>query len=147
MVLHLGQLKAAVGSARSKKRVGRGNASGHGSYSTRGLKGQRARSGSRKGLKLKGLKARLQTVPKLRGFHSPYPKAAVVNVASLQALFSDGAEVTPAALVKVGLVDRTAVTVKILGQGALSRKLIVRGCNVSASAKAQIEAAGGTVKV
>jgi len=146
MALHLGQLKPAAGSARSKKRVGRGNASGHGSYSTRGLKGQRARSGSRKGLKLKGLKARLQTVPKLRGFKSPYPKAAVVNIASLQAMFADGAEVTPAALVKAGLINRTAVTAKILGQGALSRKLNIRGCSVSTSAKEQIEAAGGSVK-
>lgn len=144
MTLHLGQLKPAANSSRSKKRVGRGNASGHGTYSTRGLKGQRARSGSRKGLKLKGLKARLQTVPKLRGFHSPYPKADIVNVAAL-ARFADGAEITPAVLAKAGLVDRSAVTVKILGQGLLSRKLKVRGCSVSASAKAQIEKAGGSV--
>lgn len=146
MVLHLGQLHPAAGSRRRKKRVGRGNASGHGTYSTRGLKGQRARSGSRKGLKLKGLKARLQTVPKRRGFKSPYPKASVVNITQLQATFADGAAITPAALAKVGLVDRTAVSVKILGQGTLSRKLTVRGCRVSASAKKLIEAAGGSVQ-
>ncbi|MEK7139549.1 MAG: uL15 family ribosomal protein, partial [Patescibacteria group bacterium] len=93
MAITLSQLKPAAGSKHRAKRVGRGNASGHGTYSTRGMKGQRARSGSRKGLKLKGMKARLLTIPKKRGFNSPYPKHQIINVSDLNRL-ADGAVVT-----------------------------------------------------
>jgi len=145
MAINLSNLKPAAGARRSKKRVGRGNASGHGTYSTRGMKGQRARSGSRKGLKLKGLKARLQKIPKLRGFNSPYAKASVVALKDLEKLFSDGAQVNLAQLKKIGLVERSSPKAKILGTGKLTKKMTVQDCLVSAPAKEAIEKAGGKV--
>jgi len=145
MALTLGNLHPSKGSKRSKKRVGRGNSSGHGTYSTRGMKGQRARSGSRKGLKLKGLKSRLQKIPKLGGFLSPYGKMSIVNLKDLEKAFSDNAEVTPKKLVELGLVMKTSRGVKVLGSGKLAKKLNIKGCLVSASAKEAITKAGGKV--
>ena len=94
MALTLSNLKPAKGSNKRKRRIGRGNASGRGTYSGRGLKGQRSRSGGKGGLKVMGMKARLQKVPKLRGFKSPHPKAEVVNLADLEKYFADGGQVT-----------------------------------------------------
>ena len=67
-----------------KKRVGRGNASGRGTYATRGLKGQRSRSGGKGGLKLRGFKQSLQKVPKLRGFKSPNPANQTVSLGTIE---------------------------------------------------------------
>lgn len=144
MTLTLANLKPAVGATKKKKRVGRGNSSGHGTYSTRGLKGQRARAGV-SGLKLKGFKARLQKIPKLRGFKSAYPKMAVVNILRLDEVFSDGEVVTPKKLEEIGLIEETKYGVKILGQGELKKKLMVKGCCFSRSAKEAVEKAGGKV--
>src|SRR3972149_575319 len=80
MTLSLHQLNPAPASRHRRKRLGRGTASGHGTYSTRGQKGQRARTGGRPGLKRLGFKKILQGIPKNRGFNRPYKKKAVVNL-------------------------------------------------------------------
>ena len=148
MSLSLSNLKAPAGKAnRKRKRIGRGNAAGKGTYAGRGLKGQRSRSGGKGGLKIKALRKRLQSVPKLRGFNSPHKKADTVNVGELDQVFSADTIISPRILLKHGLVSNVRHKVKILGEGTVSKAFIIRKCAVSASAKAKIEKAGGTVEV
>lgn len=144
MSLSLHNIKPARGSARKKKRIGRGNASGHGSYSTRGQKGQRSRSGGRNKLKRLGFKQILAATPKNRGFKSAKPKNQVVNLKDLNDNFSAGAKINPASLLKAGLVGTVQEKIKILGQGELTLKnLEFEGVKLSDSVKAQIEKMGG----
>jgi len=143
MPLTLHTLHPSKGSKKSKKRLGRGLAS-KGSYSGRGVKGQRARSGV-SGLKLRGLRQNMLATPKVRGFKSPAPRLVVVNLSDLNTAFGDGAKVSPKLLLKKGLVQDISTGVKILAKGDLTVKLTVTDCKVSASAKVKIEAAGGTV--
>jgi large subunit ribosomal protein L15 len=144
MSLSLHTIKPARGSVRKKKRIGRGNASGHGSYSTRGLKGQRSRSGGRNKLKRLGFKQILAATPKNRGFKSAKPKNQVVNLKDLNDNFSAGAKINPASLLKAGLVQTVQEKIKILGQGKLTLKnLEFEGVKVSDSVKLQIEKMGG----
>lgn len=145
MPLTLHTIKPFSGSKKKVKRVGRGLGS-TGTYSGRGQKGQRARSGGRKGLKLLGMKRIIMSTPKLRGFKSPYPKMIAVKISSLDKKFADGERVTPKTLLEKGLVGKMKVAVKILGDGELKKKLVIEGCAVSASAKEKIEHAGGTIK-
>lgn len=146
MVLKFHQLKPAAGSKRKSLRRGRGDAAGQGSFSGRGQKGQKARSGGRKGLKLFGLRRLLMSTPKLRGFRSPYPHSAVVNLESLEKNFSAGVEITPTVLRERGLLRNIKNGVKILGKGELTKRLVISGCAVSASAKEKILKAGGSLK-
>lgn len=145
LLLHV--LKPAPRSTSRRKRIGRGNASGHGTYSGKGQKGQRARSGKgRERLRRLGMKKLLQSTPKVRGFRSMYARARVTNVGALERVFVSGSVVTPRALHAVGLIRGDDGAVKILGDGALTKKLTIRGCQVSASAKEKIEKAGGTIQ-
>ncbi|MDO8592580.1 MAG: 50S ribosomal protein L15 [bacterium] len=144
MSLSLHTIKPAKGSIHRRKRIGRGNASGHGSYSTRGQKGQRSRAGGRNKLKRLGFKKILAQTPKMRGFKSDKLKNQAVNLASLNKVFTDGAKINAAALFKAGLIGSTAAPIKILGQGELKLKnLELSGVKLSSSAKAQIEKSGG----
>ena len=146
MSLSLHTIRPARGSARNKKRIGRGNASGHGSYSTRGLKGQRARSGGRNKLKRLGFKQILAATPKNRGFKSDKPKNQVVNLKDLNDNFFDGAKINAASILKAGLTRTVQGEIKILGQGELTLKnLEFEGVKLSAGAKAQIEKMGGKI--
>ncbi len=145
MALSLHTIKPNKGARKKSFAIGRGLAS-KGTYSGRGAKGQRARSGGRAGLQLKGVRKLMLSMPKARGFTSARPKPAVVNVGTLSASFASGSVVTPKALLEKGLVADVAHGVKVLADGELSVKLAVEGCRVSAAAKAKIEAAGGTVK-
>jgi large subunit ribosomal protein L15 len=129
---------------RRHRRVGRGNASGRGTYAGRGQKGQRARSGGRKGLQQRALRQLFQRLPKVGGFRSLKPKAAVVSVAELQRHCRAGELVTPRLLVQKGLVPR-GVPAKVLGPGPVDRPLHLKGCQASASAREAIVAAGGSV--
>ncbi len=138
---HLHTLKPTAGSTSRSVRVGRGNASGHGAFSGRGIKGQRARSGGRKHGRKRGLKQMLLQLPKSRGFLSQHDKAAVVNVGQL-AVFPAGAIVTPAKLLQKRLIP-SAAYVKILALGTLNVALEVHAHAFSATAKAAIEKAGG----
>ena len=140
---------------RPRKRVGRGLGSGKGRYSGRGIKGQKSRSGSHKmrpGFE-GGQNPIYMRLGKQRG---PYSKDAMpmgphrtstapVNVATLEARFDAGGEVTPESLVEKGVLKNTKIDVKILGQGELTKKLSVTAHAVSASAREKIEAAGGTI--
>lgn len=134
-------LKPNPGSTSHAPRVGRGNASGHGAYSGRGIKGQRARSGGRRHGRKRGLKQMLLQLPKTRGFQSPHDKSSVVNVGQL-ASFPAGAVITPSRLLKQGII-RSATYVKVLAMGSLKVGLEVHAHAFSATAKAAIEKAGG----
>jgi len=146
MSLSLSNIKPAKNSAHKRKRIGRGNASGHGSYSTRGQKGQRSRTGGRNKLKRLGFKKILARIPKLRGFRSGQPKNQVVNLRDLNNSFKDGAKINAASLLKAGLIKTTGEPTKILGQGELKIKnLEFSGLKLSLSVKAQVEKLGGKV--
>ncbi len=142
------QLQRPPSQKRRKKRVGRGTGSGKGTYSTRGLKGQTARSGGTRGIaRRSAFKQLLIRTPKLRGFKRASPHVATVNLAALNEHFADGDTVTPKSLASRGLVGRAPGGVKVLGNGTLEKKLTVRVPYVSRSARAAIERAGGTCEV
>lgn len=146
MTLSLSNIKPARNSARSKKRVGRGNASGHGSYSTRGIKGQRSRTGGRNKLKRLGFKKILAQTPKNRGFKSDKPKNQIVNLKDLNQAFTDGAKIDALSLLKAGLIGAAAGSIKILGEGELKLKnLEFSNIKLSDSAKLQVEKLGGKI--
>lgn len=142
--LNLGQLHPAKGSRTRVKRVGRGNASGKGTTAGRGTKGQKARTGGRKGLKRWSLRRLIMSMPKKRGFKSLYPKDVVLNLHALQ-VFPDNTIITLALLRKKNLIDSAKIQVKILGEGA-AKRWTVKGVKVSAQAKEKIEKAGGKVE-
>jgi len=142
-MLGLHNLKSSTGSKKTKKRLGRGNASGKGNQSGRGGKGQRARSGGKSGLILKGIKGYLQKIPKRRGFNSLRIKPAEVNLYVLENVYQTGDVVSPKSLFKKDLISSPQYGIKILGNGKLVKKLTVKAQYFSASAIAAIEAAGG----
>jgi large subunit ribosomal protein L15 len=150
--LNLHSLKPAQ-QRKARKRIGRGLGSGKGRYSGRGIKGQKARSGSHKlpaGFEGGQMPIDMR-LPKLRGNTSadampvgPFRTATVpVNLRDLEARFDNGADVTLDALVEHGLIKNTRTDVKILGQGELRKKLTVTAHAFSASAREKIERAGG----
>ncbi|MFH0857155.1 MAG: 50S ribosomal protein L15 [Candidatus Magasanikbacteria bacterium] len=127
------------------KRVGRGNGSGKGSYSARGMKGQRSRSGGKSGLKIKGFRQSLLKIPKLRGFHSMYDKKQTVTLATLNRICEVGDVVTPFFLEKKGAIARADAGVKIVSKGKIMKNIEVQGCLLSKVALDAIEKAGGKV--
>jgi large subunit ribosomal protein L15 len=144
--LALHDLKPPRGSVTARRRVGRGPGSGLGKTSGKGGKGQTARSGgqTRPGFE-GGQMPLIRRIPK-RGFTNPFKQPAqVVNVRHLTIL-KEGVEVTPDTLFGAGLIRRPDHPVKLLGMGDLQRKLVVKGVSVSASARAKIEQAGGTIE-
>ena len=146
MGMQLHDLKPAAGAHRKARRIGRGTGSGRGKTSGRGQKGQNARSeGFRLGFE-GGQMPLAQRLPKLPGFKNPFKKIyTVVNISKLKR-FPDGSKVDAAALAEAGLV-RVGLDVKVLGTGALDRKLTVVAHAFSSSARQAIEAKGGTVTV
>ena len=129
MSLKLNNLKSSK--TKIRKRVGRGGK--RGTYSGRGLKGQRSRSGGKAGLKRLGLRPLMTQTHKLRGFNSMQTKPAIVNISVLNGYYKDGAVVSPKSLLKMGLIKTTRYGVKILGKGKLSKKVTVKGCSMSKS--------------
>ena len=146
--MRLHDLKPRPGAKHRRKRLGQGESSGHGKTSGRGGKGQTARSGSsiRPGFE-GGQMPLIRRIPK-RGFNNTRfaTQYLAVNVSDLNK-FEDGARVDEAALRAVGLANGRATGVKILGDGELTKKLTVSVSAFSASAKAKIEAKGGTCEV
>jgi len=130
---------------KANKRLGRGNASGHGTYSGKGQKGQRARSGGKGGLKLFGFRRTLLSTPKMKGM-KPRDKSQVVLLSTLEKVFANGDKVTPATLLEKKLIRATWPSIKILvgANDKLTKKLDIADCRVSAAAKGLIEKAGGT---
>lgn len=145
MTLNLSTLQPAKGSRNKYRRVGRGPGSGRGTYSGRGRKGQKARAGGRKKLKLKGLRKVVEHLPKIRGFQSRFSRPAIAHCYDLEQ-FEVGAIVTPERLQEKDIVRDIGSGIKILGDGALTKALTVKGCTVSASAKTKIEAVGGKIE-
>lgn len=141
----LANLKPAAGSTQSRKRIGRGPGSGIGKTSGKGHKGHKARTRGQTNPGFEGGQMPMyRRLPK-RGFTNPFKVTAVpVNLARLTAVSSG--DVTPDALVSAGIIPNSAVVVKILGTGEAARAYTVRGIPVSASARAKIEAAGGSVE-
>lgn len=144
-MIKIHQLKKHPKSTHRKKVVGRGIGSGHGTYATRGNKGQTKRSGhSKMPARFEGGRQPLiRQLPKGRGFKSIHDKATVIKLEKLS-VFKDGDVVNLESLRSAGVIDAGVTRVKLL-QGKLSRKLTVR-VPASATAKTAIEAAGGTVK-
>jgi large subunit ribosomal protein L15 len=138
----------AAGSRPAAKRVGRGNGSGHGTYSGRGSKGQKARAGNQKmrpGFE-GGQLPLIKRLPRKRGFTNIFRvEYATVNVAVLNA-FPAGTEITPESLREAGVLKTLDKPVKILADGAIDHAVTVKAHKFSASAKAKIEAAGGTAE-
>ena len=144
--LSLHDLKPPPGSHRARIRKGRGPGSGIGKTAGRGGKGQTARQGGKVRPGFEGGQMPLiRRIPK-RGFTNPFKQPAqVVNVRHL-VLLAEGVEVTPETLFGAGLVRRPDHPIKLLGTGEVAgRKFVVKGVAVSASAKAKIEQAGGTI--
>ena len=141
------ELSPAPGSKKSRKRVGRGDGSGHGTYSGRGVKGQKSRSGYKRKRGFEGGQLPLvKRLPKKRGFINIFrTEYSVVNLNRLN-IFESGSEITPERLVATGLVKSLKNPVKILSDGDIDHPLSVKAHRFSAAAKAKIEAAGGTVE-
>jgi large subunit ribosomal protein L15 len=151
--LNLSSLRPAQG-RKDRKRVGRGQGSGKGRYSGRGIKGQKSRSGSAK--MAPGFEGGQMPIdmraPKLRGNTSadampvgPFRTySQPVNLRDLERVFESGDTVDLDALVAKGLLKNTKTDVKILGEGELTKKLSITAHSFSASAREKIEAAGGS---
>lgn len=137
----------APGSRRASKRVGRGDGSGHGSYSGRGCKGQKSRAGYKMRPGFEGGQLPLiKRLPRKRGFTNIFrTEYSTVKVGALNA-FDPGSEVTPEKMLAAGIVKSLVNPIKILADGEIDRSLTVRAHKFSASARAKIEAAGGTVE-
>jgi large subunit ribosomal protein L15 len=153
----LHSLKPAEGSRHRRKRVGRGEGSGHGKTAGRGQKGWGARSGNGDRSQSEG--GQMPIHMRMRKLRGPHMKKSMpfeqfgrthtqpVNLKDLDARFDDGAEVTPASLSERGLATRKNVPVKILGVGDLSKKLTVSAHGFSKTAREKIEGAGGSCSV
>jgi large subunit ribosomal protein L15 len=147
----LSNLKYAEGSKKKRKRVGRGEGSGHGEQSTRGMNGQRSRSGSKKRAWFEGGQMPLQRrVPKF-GFTNIFKETyQVVNLNALQRIANEKKiekTITIEELKKLGLITSTKRPVKILGKGELKVNINLEVNAVSKSAKEKIESAGGSIKL
>ena len=142
------ELAPPEGAKKDRKRVGRGDGSGRGTYSGRGLKGQKSRSGySRKPGFEGGQLPLIKRLPRKRGFTNIFRiEYAIVSLDKLN-VFSAGSEVTAEKLVAAGLVKSLRKPVKILADGQIKHALVVKANKFSATAKAQIEAAGGQAEV
>jgi large subunit ribosomal protein L15 len=149
--MQLHQLQPAT-PRKTEKRIGRGGK--RGKMSGRGHKGQTARAGNSTRSEMLEF---IKKIPKLRGHgknraltvNAERILPTVVNLSVLENTFENGAVVSPKTLVVAGIIStvrRKAPAVKILGTGELTKKLVVEGCTLSASAKTKIEKAGGTVK-
>jgi large subunit ribosomal protein L15 len=140
----LEKLSPALGAKKKRKRVGRGNGSGHGTYSGRGCNGQKSRAGNKMRPGFEGGQLPLiKRLPQKRGFVNIFrTEYSTVNIDQL-AVFEPGSEVTPEKLLDSGIVKSLRRPIKILGNGEISRPLVIKANKFSAAAKAKIEAAGG----
>lgn len=146
--MNISDVLSRAGRRRNRKRVGRGQGSGHGKTSGRGHKGLKQRAGgSSRPLTEGGQMPLFRRIPK-RGFsNAPFRTVyQIVNVGALESRFDNGAHVTPVALEEAGLIRDARRPVKILGTGALSKKLQVEVAGFSATAAEKIAQAGGEAK-
>ena len=140
--MQIHQLK--VKTQKKKRRIGRGGKKG--TYSGRGMKGQKSRSGANVNPIFEGGRSTLiEHLPKIRGFKSHRTKNQVVDLQKLEKHSADGDIVNPQSLLSKKLVDNMKTPVKILGDGEIGKKLTIEKCLVSKKAKSKIEAMGGKV--
>lgn len=147
--MEIKDLKPAEGSRKDRKRVGRGNSSGYGKTSGRGMNGLLSRAGGGKRAGFEGGQTPLaRRLPKLPGFTNINRVEYVpVNVNRLDEKFAAGDVVDAAALKAAGIIKHETDLVKVLGTGEITKALTVKVDKVSASAQAKIEAAGGKVEL
>ena len=145
--MKLDDLKPAAGSNKKRKRVGRGDGSGHGKTSCRGHKGQGSRSGGNTKPGFEGGQMPLQRRLPKRGFHNIFRiEMAVVNLSQLDLLGGAG-DIAPETMSQHGLISGKNRQVKVLGEGNLTKAVTVRAHGFSASAREKIEAAGGKAEL
>ena len=147
----LSNLKYSEGSRKKRKRVGRGEGSGHGGQATRGMNGQRSRSGSKKRAWFEGGQMPLQRrIPKFGSTNIFKETYQVVNLNALQRVY-DAKQIDKVLnieeLKNLGLISTTRKPVKILGKGELKAKINLEVNAISQSAKEKIESAGGSIKL
>jgi large subunit ribosomal protein L15 len=135
------------GSRRARKRVGRGNGSGHGTYSGRGCKGQKSRAGYKMRPGFEGGQLPLiKRLPRKRGFTNIFrTEHSTVSIGQLNT-FEAGSEVAPEQMLAAGIVKSLRNPIKILADGDIKHPLMVKANKFSAAARAKIEAAGGTTE-
>lgn len=140
------EVKPAPGSRRKRKRVGRGTGSGHGTYSGRGSKGHKARTGGNTPPRFEGGQNPIVRMsPQKRGFTNIFKQEyEIVNVGQLS-VFAKDSQVTPQEMRAAGLVKAARLPVKVLADGELNTALVVVAQKFSAAARQKIEAAGGKV--
>ncbi|KKS42855.1 50S ribosomal protein L15 [Candidatus Kuenenbacteria bacterium RIFCSPLOWO2_12_FULL_42_13] len=143
MTLNLSNLKPAKGSKHKKKTIGRGGK--RGTYSGRGLKGQKARSGGKRGLKRLGMRQLIERTHKLRGFQSIHPKPAIISLRQINKNFQAGDTVSPESLMAKKLVANATHGVKVLSDGSININIKLTGCAFSKKAAEKIKAAGGEI--
>ncbi|MFH1778765.1 MAG: 50S ribosomal protein L15 [Candidatus Omnitrophota bacterium] len=145
--MRLGEIRVPLGATKKKKIVGRGPGSGHGKTSTRGQKGQRARSGPGIRIGFEGGQMPLtRRIPK-RGFTSKFKKIyQILNLVRLAA-FKENSIVGPEELLKEGLIKDEKMPIKILGDGEISKSMTIKAHAFSSSAIEKIKQAGGVAEI
>jgi large subunit ribosomal protein L15 len=145
--MKLNELKPPRGSRRKRKRIGRGDGSGHGGTATKGAKGQKARSGGSVKAGFEGGQMPLSRRLPKRGFKNLFRKnITIVNLGQLSK-YTTGETVDPEALLEQGIIKKIGDGVKILGKGNLDRPLKIKAHAVSSGAREKIESAGGSIEV
>lgn len=148
MPMDLSNITLAPGARKSRKRKGRGPGSGNGKTAGRGYKGARARSGySQKAGHEGGQTPLARRLPKVGFYHEARHPMDIVNLDAIEKNFDAGAEVSPESLLKAKLINPAKGGVKILARGEITKKFTVKANAISDSARAKIEAAGGTVEL
>lgn len=146
--MKLSDLKPAKGAKKLKKRIGRGNASGTGTYSGRGMKGQNSRKsgGVRIGFE-GGQTPLLRRIPKLKGFKNINKITfSPINLATIEEKYAEDEIVSPESLIKKNILRKKTQPVKILGVGEITKKISFSDVAFSATAKEKIEKAGGKIE-
>ena len=145
--MRLHELQPASGAKTAPKRVGRGIGSGVGKTSAKGHKGQKARSGGGKGPAFEGGQTPLQRRLPKRGFHNKFRHEWVEVPLEKLNRFDDGAEINPEVMLEAGIIKKVGAGVKVLGNGNIEKKLVVKSNSFSKSAMEKIEKAGGKAEV
>ena len=146
--LKLNELRPPRGARKARRRVGRGDSSGYGSYSGRGMKGQKSRSGGGVRVGFQGGQlALIKSLPMIRGFTArSHHEYQLVNLDGLEGV-PEGGEVTPATMAAAGLIRSPDRPVKVLGRGKIEVAITVEAHRFSKAARTAIEAAGGTARL
>jgi large subunit ribosomal protein L15 len=145
--MRLHELQPAPGAKTAPKRVGRGIGSGLGKTSAKGHKGQKARSGGGKGPAFEGGQTPLQRRLPKRGFHNKFRHEWIEVALEKLNRFEDGSVVDPQLMLEAGVIRKTGQGIKVLGNGDLGKKLVIKSNRFSKSAIEKIEKAGGKAEV